>query len=168
MTNDAPRPPSPQTIGGFDGAGRLWVLGLFALGGMALGALLPLLAGWAADLAWVPFQGPLRLLGSFDQPWLVWGRPVLGLVVGLGLALWVILESPVLVIDQDRISVRRRGQVERVLERSKIDSVYRSGSKTVIETESGRKLFEDEIEGDRSEIRAAFVDKGYPWEGAPD
>lgn len=93
---------------------------------------------------------------------------MLGLVVGLGLALWVILESPVLVIDQDRISVRRRGQVERVLERSKIDSIYRSGSKTVIETETGRKLFEDEIEGDRSEIRAAFVDKGYPWEGAPD
>ena len=44
------------------------MLALFGLGGAALGALLPFLAGWATDLPWVPFRGPLELLGSFDQP----------------------------------------------------------------------------------------------------
>ena len=86
------------TVGGFDRTGRAWVIALFVLGGIALGILLPAIARWASDFPWVPFQGPLQLLGSFDQPWLVWGRPILGALIALGFALWVIIDSPVLVI----------------------------------------------------------------------
>lgn len=138
---------------------------LFALGGAGLGALFPLLAGWAAELPWVPFQGPLRLLGSFDQQWLVWGRPALGLVLGLALAAWVILDSPVLKVGQERIEVRRRGEVQRVIQRDKVAAVYPKGAKITIETESGRVLFEGDVEGDRDGVREAFIEQGYPWEG---
>lgn len=168
MTNDEPSSPAPQTVGGFDRSGKLWVLALFGLGGVAVGALLPVLAGWAARLPWVPFQGPLELLGSFDQTWLTWGRPVLGVVVGLTVAVWVILDSPVLDFHDDQIHVRRRGQVERIIERVKVDSVYRRGSKIVVETATGRRLFEDEIEGDKDVLRDAFLSHGYPWEGSRD
>lgn len=167
MTNVDP-PPSQQTIGGFDRSGRLWVLALFGFGGAAIGALLPLLAAWVAELPWAPFQGPLELLGSFNEPWLVWGRPVVGLVLGLSLAAWVIVESPALSIRQDEVQVRRRGQVERVIPRSKVDSVYLRKSHVVIETASGRNLFDDEIEGDKAAVRDAFVSQGYPWEGFRD
>lgn len=153
-------------MGGFDRSGRLWVLGLFGLGGAGIGALLPLLARWASELPWVPFQGPMSLLGSFDQAWLVWGRPLLGLALGLGFAAWVILDSPVLDIDPERIEVRRRGEVERVIERGKVDAVHRRGSKVVIETDKGRVLFEGEIEGDKAAIREAFLSHGFPWEGS--
>lgn len=136
--------PTPLLAGpsldGFDRAGRLWVIALFAIGGLVLGALFPLFAGWAADLPWLPFQGPLDLLGSFDQPWLAWGRPTLGLVAGLGLAIWVMFDSPVLDIDHGEIQVRRRGQVDRVVARSTVDSVFRRGSDIVIETENGRTI----------------------------
>jgi len=157
-----------RTVGGFDRSGRLWVTGMFAVGGAALGALLPLLARWAAELPWVPFQGPLRLVGSFDQTWLTWGRPVLGLVAGLALAAWVVFDSPVLDVGPDRIDVRRRGEVERVVERAKVATVHPRGSKLRIETESGRTLFEGDVEGDKAQIRRAFVDHGYPWEGPAD
>jgi hypothetical protein len=163
---DADDPVHSQIIGGFDREGTLWVLSLFAIGGVALGALLPLLASWAADVPWVPFRGPLELLGSFDERWLVWGRPALGLLGGLGFGIWIIVDSPVLEVGHDLIQVRRRGQVDRVIERSKVDAVYPRGSRIIVETSSGRKLFEGDIEGDRSAIRAAFVDRGYPWEGA--
>ena len=154
-----------RTIGGFDRSGRAWVAGLFGAGGAALGALLPLLARWAGDLPWMPFQGPLRLLGSFDEPWLAWGRPVVGLVLGLAVAAWVVADTPVLDVGPDRIRVRRRGEVERVVERAKVGAVHPRGSKLVIVTESGRTLFEGDVEGDTSRIRRAFVDHGYPWEG---
>lgn len=160
--------PPRQTVGGFDRSGRLWVLSLFSLGGVAAGALLPLLARWVADLPWAPFQGPLQLLGSFDEPWLVWGRPAIGLVAGLVFAWWVIVDSPVLDVRRDRIEVRRRGEVERVIDRATVASVHPRGSKTVIETDSGRTLFADEIEGDRARVRSVFVDNGYPWEGPRD
>ena len=155
-------------IGGFDREGTLWVLVLFAIGGVAVGSLLPWLAARAGELPWIPFQGPLELLGSFDEPWLVWGRPVLGLLVGLGFAAWIVVDSPVLEIGSDLITVRRRGQVDRVIERSKVDAVYPRGSKIVIETGNGRTLFEDDIEADKSAVRRAFVDLGYPWEGPTD
>jgi len=154
-----------QTVGGFDRAGRLWVLALLGAGGAGLGAVVPLLASWATALPWMPFQGPLELVGSFDQQWLVWGRPVLGLAVGLGFAAWIILDSPVLDISPEEIHVVRRGEVERVIPHSTVAAVYRRGSKVVIETDTGRKLFEDEIEGDKGAVRDAFLSQGFPWEG---
>src|SRR3954451_8745051 len=67
--------------------------------------------------------GPLSLLGSFNQSWLVWGRPAIGLVAGLLFTGWVIIDSPVLRLSNDRIRVQRRGEVERVIERAKVDAV---------------------------------------------
>jgi hypothetical protein len=160
--------PADRTVGGFDPAGRAWVLALFAVGGLALGALLPVLSSWAAELPWVPFQGPLELLGSSERAWLVWGRPALGLLIGVGFAFWVILNSPELHISPDEIQVRRHGQVERVIQRTTVDAVYRRGSKIVIETDRGRTLFEDDIEGDKDTVRHVFVTNGYPWEGPRD
>jgi hypothetical protein len=157
-----------RTVGGFDRTARAWLLALFGVGGVVLGLSVPLLSGWAADLPWMPFQGPLSLLGSFDQPWFVWGRPVFGLVAGIAFAIWVILDSPVLHISHDEVRVERRGQVEHVIERAKVAGVYRRRSKIVIETAAGRKLFEDDVEGDKAAVRDTFVDKGYPWEGPRD
>jgi hypothetical protein len=71
----------------------------------------------------------------------------------------------VLDISTERIHVRRRGQVERVIERDTVASVRPRGSTIIIETDRGRTLFERDVEGDRSEVRGAFVDHGYPWEG---
>ncbi len=168
MAEEADEPTAWQTIGGFDAEGRLWVFGLFGLGGAALGAVIPYLARLATELPFVPFAGPLKLLASFDQAWLVWGRPVVGLAAGLAFAGWVVLGTPVLQLSPAEIRVQRRGQVERVIQRRKVDAVYRRGSKIVIETQHGRELFNDEIEGDKAVTRGAFVSQGYPWEGEPE
>ncbi|MBD8063455.1 YqeB family protein [Oceanitalea stevensii] len=156
-----------RRLGGFDAAGRRWVLGVFGAGGALAGIVLPYLAGLAADLPWFPFQGPLQLLGSFDQAWLVWLRPAVGLALGLAFAIWVIHESPVLHLTSREIRVERRGEVQRVIARDKVDAVFRRRSNVVIQTASGRELFDDDVEGDRDEVRDAFVALGYPWEGPP-
>ncbi len=161
MTDDE----GERRVGGFDAAGRRWVVLLFGLGGAALGASVPYLAGLAADLPWMPFQGPLRLLGSFDQAWLVWLRPVLGLVLGLGAAAWVIHDSPVLLLTAGQLRVEQRGEVQRVIPRDKVDAVYRRGGKVVVQSAAGRELFAGDVEGDREQVREAFVALGYPWEG---
>jgi len=108
----------------------------------------------------------MELLASFDQAWLIWGRPILGLTLGLAFAVWTIADSPVLEIEPTRVRVRRRGDVQRILERAKIDAVHRKGGAVVIENAQGRVLFSGDVEGNRDAIRSAFVDHGYPWEGA--
>lgn len=155
-------------VGGFDRAGRAFVAGMFGGGGLVVGLALPWVAGVVRDLPWVPFQGPLRLLASFDGTWLVWGRPLIGLVLGLGFAVWVVADSPVLHVGTGSVRIERRGEVQRVIPREKVDGVHREGAKVVIESAEGRTLFRDDVEGDRRAIREAFVGAGYPWEGPPD
>jgi hypothetical protein len=58
----------------------------------------------------MPFQGPLRLLRSFDQPWTVWAAPLVGLIAALTFAIWVILNSPILPVNHDQIRVQRHAQ----------------------------------------------------------
>lgn len=157
-----------RTLGGFDDAARRWVVVVFAAGGALVGGLLPYLAGLAADLPWFPFQGPLELLGSFDQARLVWLWPAVGLALGLVFALWVIHETPVLHLTSREVRVERRGAVQRVIARDKVDAVFRRRSNVVIQTANGRELFDDDVEGDRDAIRDAFVALGYPWEGPAD
>ena len=157
-----------RQVGGFDAAGRAFVAGAFGGGGLVLGIVLPWLARLVRDLPWAPFRGPLSLLASFDDGWLVWGRPLVGLVLGLGFAAWVVFDSAVLEVDPAEVRVRRRGSVQRVLPRETVDGVHRDGAKVVIEAPGGRVLFRDDVEGDRSAVRAAFVEAGYPWEGPPD
>ncbi|MFS0698758.1 hypothetical protein AB6N24_02180 [Cellulomonas sp. 179-A 4D5 NHS] len=168
MTPDGTLHSRSTTVGGFDREGRLWVLVVLGAGGVALGALLPAVAGRLRDAPWVPFEGPLRLLSSFDASWLTWGRPAIGLAAGLGAAVWVVSASPVLEVDADEVQVRRHGRVERVLARATVASVHPRGSKLVLETEHGRTLFADDVEGDRAAVRRAFVEHGYPWEGPRD
>lgn len=168
MTPDGTLHNRSTTVGGFDREGRLWVLVVLGAGGGALGALLPAVAGWLRDAPWVPFEGPLRLLSSFDASWLTWGRPAIGLAAGLGAAAWVVSASPVLEIDANEVQVRRHGRVERVLARATVASVHARGSRLVLETEHGRTLFADDVEGDRAAVRRAFVEHGYPWEGPRD
>ncbi len=157
-----------RTVGGFSHADRAWVLVLFGGGGAVAGVLIPWLAGMAADLPWAPFQGPLRLLGSFDDAWLVWGRPAIGVFLGIAFATWVIANAAVLLISREEIRIKRRGEVTRVIPRDKVDAVYRERGKVVIFSDKGRELFRDDVEGTLDVIRDAFLDTAYPWEGTPE
>lgn len=154
-----------RTIGGFRPADRVWVILLFAGGGIALGLLLPLLLRWSADLPWMPFEGPLRLAGSFDDAWMISARPLLGAALGAGLGLWVVVDTPILHLGAEDITVRQHGEVVRVIPRDKVDAVHRRGGKVVIESAAGRVLFSGDVEGGKDAVARAFVEAGYPWEG---
>lgn len=157
------KPVDPAEIGGFEAKDRLFVFGIFGAAGLALGLLLPLLAQWAAQVPWMPFQGPLQLLGSFNNGWLTWVRPLAGLILGLLLALYTIHTSAVLSFSGDLIRVRK-GSRETVIRRDQVDGVRRQGGTITILNATGRELFKDDVEGDRVEHRNIFIRHGYPWE----
>ncbi len=130
--------------------------------GAGVAALLPVAARWVEERG-VPFPGILQLLASFDSDWLVWGRPVIGLVVGVVAALLITHSEPALTVSTDSVLVEK-GDSRRRIKREDVAGVYRDGKKLVIETEQGRRLYEGGVEGRRDLVRAAFVDRGYPWE----
>lgn len=154
---------SPSVRLGFDRQAKIFLYTICAALGAGLGAGIPFLAGWAASLPWIPFQGPLRLAASFDSAPAAWGRPALGLVVGLGFAAHVVYESPVLRVSAQRIEVSIKGATRHIA-RSDVAGLYRDGRKIVVESHAGRRLFHGEVEGGKDAVRSAFVSHGYPWE----
>lgn len=143
------------------------VVGGFGLAGLVLGLVIRPLAGWVAGLPWAPFQGPLELIASADQPWAAWVVPLAGLALGAVFGLYVIHDSPVLHIDAAQIRVEQKGQ-QRTIRREQVATVYRDGSSVVMETEQGRTLFKGDVEGGKAVVRRAFLDHGYPWDAEPD
>jgi len=65
------------------------------------------------------------------------------MALGLAFAGWTIADSPVLEIETACVRVRRRGEVQRVLNRSKIDAVHRKGNAVVIENAQVVTHFQD-------------------------
>ena len=133
--------------------------------GVALGYVLP----WVLQhlSTWpIPYLDVLTFLGSFEHPVMVIGRPaVLGLV-GLICAFVITFQSAELTLSAERIQIRE-GDDAREIERENVGGVYRHGSKVRIESVAGRVLFDDDVEGGREAIAAAFTRHGYPWESVP-
>ncbi|MCK0112001.1 hypothetical protein MWU75_07620 [Ornithinimicrobium sp. F0845] len=154
--------PAGATRLGMSGGDTAFLAVLGAGLGAGAAAVLPVVARWTEQRG-VPFPGPLQLLASFDSDWLVWGRPVIGLVVGVVAALLIAHHQPVLHITRDSVLVEK-GSDRRRIRREDVAGVFREGSKLVIETEQGRRLYEGDVDGGREKVRDAFRGHGYPWE----
>lgn len=130
--------------------------------GVGLGFVLPWLLGYIAEWP-LPFIEQLKFLASFDAPIMVIGRPAVLGIVGLVFAFFITYQSAQLRITDARITITE-GDDSRVITRDQVGGVYRHGGKVRIESREGRVLFDDDVEGGRAKIAAAFRQHGYPWE----
>lgn len=137
------------------------VLALVAVG-VVLGFVLPWLGTVAARFP-LPFGEVIERLSAFDSPLVVTLRPIIGGALG-GIAGLVLASQTVdVTIEDEQVLVTKSGET-RALRRSDIAGVYRRGSNVVIETESGRVLLDEQLEGHKDEVADAFIAHGYPWE----
>ncbi|WP_310020816.1 hypothetical protein [Microbacterium resistens] len=142
----------------------LWVV--CGAAGIGLGFALPWMLQWASTLP-LPFMDVLRFLGSLDAPIMAIGRPAVLGVVGLIIAFFLTHESAILRITDAQIVIVQ-GDDQRIVTRDQVAGVHLRGGKVKIESPEGRVLFEDDVEGGRTAIAAAFQTHHYPWEGTPD
>ncbi|WP_246840090.1 hypothetical protein [Auritidibacter sp. NML130574] len=134
-----------------------------ASAGVALGFFLPALGTFAAQFP-IPFGDAIEKLSQFDQPLIVTLRPVIGAVLGLGLAGLFILASPRLTISFEDVVIERRGEESLRISKESISSVYLDSSgKLTILTSSGHPVFQGKVEGEKKQLSRAFTDYGYRW-----
>lgn len=138
----------------------VWVFCIAA--GVGLGLALPWLLQYVASWP-IPFIDQLKFLGSFDAPIMVIGRPAVLGVAGLVFAFFITYQSAQLWITDKQITITE-GDDSRVIGRDQVGGVYRHGGKVRIESPEGRVLFDDDVEGGKLKIAAAFRKHGYPWE----
>ena len=83
------------------------VIGLICIGiGVALGFFLPALGSLAATFP-IPFGDVIEKLSRFDQAWVVIARPIIGGVLGLIAAFFIVSSTTPLAIDEHGITIGR-------------------------------------------------------------
>jgi hypothetical protein len=135
----------------------------FPLVGAAAGWLLKSLAGWATTLPWVPFQGPLELVGSVPDPYATIGSLALGIVGGLVVAVLAEQDHLRVTVEDDQVTIARGGS-SRPVRRASVAAVYLDGNQPVL---LGPATDELAREGgglpDATRLQTAFEAHGYPW-----
>lgn len=92
-------------------------------------------------------------------------RPLVGLLLGLVAALFVIADEYGLEVHQDSVVVVH-GEDRRTIPRADIVGIHRDGKKVHIDGRGGRVIFAESIDAGRDAVREAFTSRGYPYESS--
>ncbi|MFJ7185099.1 YqeB family protein [Lysinibacillus xylanilyticus] len=139
----------------------------FPLVGLVLGWFLPSIAKWASTLPWVPFQGPLNLIASYNGAWVSFITMVLGLLVGIMVTLFSFHESLEMTIYDEEVMLKLRDD-ETILKKEDISLVFIDGKQIVLLGNDEKELFRYKQELNRNTVGTAFLKHNYLWsEKAP-
>jgi len=134
----------------------------FPLVGLVLGWFLPSIAKWASTLPWVPFQGPLNLIASYNGAWVSFITMVLGLVVGIMVTLFSFHESLEMTIYDEEVMLKLRDD-ETILKKEDISLVFIDGKQIVLLGNDEKELFRYKQELKRNTVGTAFLKHNYLW-----
>ncbi|MER7006470.1 hypothetical protein ABT297_25995 [Dactylosporangium sp. NPDC000555] len=135
----------------------------FPVVGGVVGYLLPVVARWLLGLPWVPFAGPLRLVGHLDGGWgllaAVAGGALLGAVVGFS----AVHESLKVTVGDEGLTVVS-GDSRRTVAKPDVDAVFVDGRQLVVLDRDSRQVVRDRLENAANpKVERAFRAHGYPW-----
>jgi hypothetical protein len=147
---------------GFSAGDKVFLLVVGPLVGLLAGWALPLVARWAADLPWAPFQGPLELVASWQSGWSATAFLVVGAAAGTGLAMYIMWESLHVRLDERTLVLRSRG-TERSFPRGDVTAVFLDRKQLVVLDRESRELARGEIEAKAPAVAQAFGSHGFPW-----
>ena len=151
----------PTVVGTGTGEKALLWGGFPALG-MVAGMLLERLAGWAATLPWVPFQGPLRLIASLPEPWGTLVPIAVGAVAGLVLAFIGHQESLTVAVTGESVTLRR-GESTREISAAAVDAAFVDAKHLVLLGSGTTELAREQTDARVDRLREAFTAHGYTW-----
>lgn len=148
-------------LGFTPGATALLVAGLPLAGG-GLGLALPHLAELLADLPWAPFQGPARLVASWNSGWVVIAAPLVGALLGLVVTVLAYVEALLVTVSDAEVTLRKDDD-ERRFTRDEVTAVFLDGKELVLLGAGSRELARDAHESTADRMAAAFRAHGWPW-----
>ncbi|MHB9938127.1 hypothetical protein CF098_08890 [Clostridium sporogenes] len=134
----------------------------FPLIGLVLGWFLPSIAKWAISLPWIPFQGPLKLIASYNGAWVDIVTMILGLIAGIILTIFSFHESLETSIYGDKVILKIRDD-EIILKKKDISFIFMDKKQLVLLGHDNKELFRCKQELNKNRVSAAFIKHNYPW-----
>lgn len=154
--------PSP-TVLGYSRTDRAVIVAGFPLAGIAVGALLPVLARWM--LGWhtpLPMRVVVKAVGSVDRFWEVVVHLAIWGVVGACVAAAALRDGAVVELTDGELRVRRDGG-DRVVPRQDVFAVFADGPAVVVLDRSGRQLLRERLQVTGRVVAEGFTAHGFPW-----
>ncbi|MED4728538.1 DUF308 domain-containing protein [Aneurinibacillus migulanus] len=157
-----------KTVVGLSATTGIILYGVFGAVGLVIGYFLPRIAAWAVTLPWLPFEGLIKLINSFNGPWLTIIMAVLGLIAGLVIAYIAIKESLIITITDQEVQLKKDENTQTIALKD-IDTVFFDGKQLVILGISGFELAREKNDESAIQVAKAFKEHGYPFssEGDP-
>lgn len=134
----------------------------FPLIGLVFGWFLPSIAKWGSSLPWIPFQGPLQLIASYNGAWVGIVTMILGLIAGIVLTLLSFHESLETSVYDDKITCKIR-EDEILFKKQDISLVFVDNKQLVFLGKDEKELFRCKQELPKSTVGAAFRKHHYVW-----
>ncbi|NFD29891.1 hypothetical protein EXN57_08375 [Clostridium botulinum] len=134
----------------------------FPLIGLVLGWFLPSIAKWGISLPWIPFQGPLKLIASYNGAWVDIVTMILGLIAGITLTLFSFHESLETSVYYDKVILKIRDD-EIILKKKDISFVFMDKKQLVLLGHDKKELFRCKQELNKSRVGAVFIKHNYLW-----
>ncbi|TDW19017.1 YqeB family protein [Kribbella kalugense] len=159
-----------RTVIGHSTGDKVVLFGGLPLVGLVLGFFLPRIADWATRQKWVPFQGPLKLIASWDGWWVVAICIAIGVIAGVLLAGMALDDTLKVTITNQSVEFLKNQKTVTV-PREKVAVAFLDGKEIVLQDPSSRELARekhDQLKSEAKQIPVAFRTHGYPWSDAGD
>lgn len=159
-----------RTVIGHSTGDKVVLFGGLPLVGLVLGFFLPRIADWATRRAWVPFQGPLKLIAGWDGWWVVAICVAIGVIAGVLLAGMALDDTLKVTITNQSVEFLKNQKTVTV-PREKVAVAFLDGKEIVLQDPSSRELAReklDQLKSEAKQIPVAFRTHGYPWSDAGD
>ena len=118
------------------------------LAGALLGWALPGIAGWAGKLPFIPFQGILRWIGTFENNWIPIITAGLGALAGIAFALYVLNESLSITVSREEAVIFHK-DMKIVLVKDDVKAVFPEGKDIVFADREGAELYRGQADVSR-------------------
>ncbi|TYS11102.1 DUF308 domain-containing protein [Bacillus subtilis] len=133
-----------------------------AIIGFAIGYFIPQFAKWALSLPWIPFEGPLRLVTSFQGSPAAFITALLGVSAGIWFAHSVIAMLLSVKITNDTVELIKGKKVQTIRSDS-IALVFIDHKRLVLLGTAGYELAREEIDEKPVNVEKAFRKHNYEW-----
>lgn len=132
-----------------------------AMLGVVVFAVLPRLTDSLLSLPWVPMAGPLRLIRSLDAQLASWLLPVIGLILGAAVGLFLLTQLVVVTVSEREIVITE-GTKRTRLARSQVHWVGVEGRRLTLRNQEDVDLLDQKIDGEPPELVDALHRHGWP------
>lgn len=134
----------------------------FAMIGLTIGYFIPQIAKWALSLPWIPFEGPLRLITSFQGSTAAFITALLGMTAGIWFAHSVSAMLLSVKITDHTVEFMKGKKVQ-TIHSGDIALVFMDHKRLVLLGTAGYELVREEIDEKPVNVEKAFRQHHYEW-----